>query len=163
MENGKILQLPVRELEAYRRHRIAYQDVAVREAVTLPGVHGRVLDMTLTLRPTQAEGCFRLRFAQGSPYVTTLSCDLAHGTATIDRASGGLRRDTLQSRAFPAPLCGGMLTLRLVLDRFSAELFVNNGAQAATTVLYTPEEADGICFEADRTVILSVEKYDLVV
>lgn len=163
MQDGKIFQLPARELEAYRRHRVAYQDVAVRGTVTLPGIRGRVLDMTLTLRPTQAEGCFRLRFAQGGPYVTTLSCDLAHGTATIDRSSGGLRRDTLQSRAFPAPLCDGMLTLRLVLDRFSAELFVNNGAQAATTVLYTPEEADGICFEADRTVIMSVEKYDLAV
>ena len=162
MENGKILQLPVRELEAYRRHRIAYQDVAVQEAVTLPGVHGRVLDMTLTLRPTQAEGCFRLRFAQGGPYVTTLSCDLEHGIATLDRSASGLRWDTLHSRTFPAPLRGGTLKLRLVLDRFSAELFLNDGAQAASTTLYTPAEADGISFEANQKVVMELEKYDLV-
>ena len=53
------------------------------------------------------------------------------------------------------------LRLRLLLDRYSAELFVEDGQQAASMVLYPPENADGITFRADAPVELSVEKYDL--
>jgi beta-fructofuranosidase len=41
------------------------------------------------------------------------------------------------------------------------ELFVNDGEQAATFILYTPQAADSISFEADGAVLMDVEKYDL--
>lgn len=54
-----------------------------------------------------------------------------------------------------------MLKLRVVLDRFSAEIFVNDGEQAMTVTVYTGQEADGISFMADGTVRMDVVKYDL--
>ena len=38
---------------------------------------------------------------------------------------------------------------------------MEDGQQAASMVLYPPENADGITFRADAPVELSVEKYDL--
>ena len=57
----------------------------------------------------------------------------------------------------------GEIKLRLILDRHSLELFVNDGEQAATSMIYTDVSADAISFEAEGRVIMDVEKYDLIV
>jgi len=54
------------------------------------------------------------------------------------------------------------IKLRVVLDRFSVEVFVNDGEKAASAVIYTPQAADAITFEADGQVLIDVEKYDLI-
>ncbi|MBR6353544.1 MAG: GH32 C-terminal domain-containing protein, partial [Oscillospiraceae bacterium] len=53
------------------------------------------------------------------------------------------------------------LRLRVLLDRWSVELFVNDGERAASFTLYAPQTADGIRFEAEGAAVLDVEKYDL--
>ena len=55
----------------------------------------------------------------------------------------------------------GEIKLRVILDRFSVEVFVNDGEQAASTVIYTRQEAQAITFEAGGSVLLDVEKYSL--
>ena len=52
---------------------------------------------------------------------------------------------------------------RLILDRFSLEVFVNGGQQAASMVLFTPEQEDGITFRSEGSARLDAEKYDLEV
>ena len=45
---------------------------------------------------------------------------------------------------------------------FSYEvIFINDGSQTATMVLFTPQEADNISFAADGKAKISVEKYTL--
>ena len=46
--------------------------------------------------------------------------------------------------------------------QYSLELFVNDGEQAATFILYTPESASSISFQAEGgAVLVDVEKYEL--
>ena len=40
-------------------------------------------------------------------------------------------------------------------------LFINDGSQTATMVLFTPQEADNISFAADGKAQISVDKYAL--
>ena len=56
----------------------------------------------------------------------------------------------------------GKIRLRLILDRFSAEIFVNGGEQVLSMTLFTEQDADRISFHCDSSVRLSVEKYDLL-
>ena len=56
----------------------------------------------------------------------------------------------------------GAIKLRIILDRFSVEVFVNDGEQAASTVIYTRQEAEAITFEAGGSALVDVEKYDLI-
>ena len=56
----------------------------------------------------------------------------------------------------------GELKLRVILDRFSVEVFVNDGEQVMTATMYTDQSADGISFFADGVVNMDVVKYDLV-
>ena len=51
----------------------------------------------------------------------------------------------------------------MILDRYSMELFVNDGEQAASFVLYTPVEAGSISFSSDGSVLIDVEKYELCI
>lgn len=55
----------------------------------------------------------------------------------------------------------GEIKLRFIIDRFSAEVFVNDGEQVMTSTLYTPQNADSISFEAEGSAIIDVEKYSL--
>ncbi|MBQ1520442.1 MAG: GH32 C-terminal domain-containing protein, partial [Clostridia bacterium] len=71
--------------------------------------------------------------------------------------------DIVNIREFPVGSNGGTLKLRVVMDRYSLELFVNDGEQAASFVIYTPVTADSISFYADGAAIIDVEKYDIEV
>ena len=53
------------------------------------------------------------------------------------------------------------LTLRLLMDKESIELFVNGGERVVTSLIPTPLEADGITFAADAPIDLSVEAHHL--
>ena len=69
----------------------------------------------------------------------------------------------MHTRSFLVRPQGGELKLRIILDRFSIEVFVNDGEQAASSVIYTPQQADAITFEAGGQALIDVEKYDLIV
>ena len=88
-------------------------------------------------------------------------CRPDKGTVAVDRSSSGLPNAILNRRAFSVRFPEGKLKLRLLLDRYSLELFVNDGEQAATFVVFSPEEADGVSFSAAGSLLLDVDKYDL--
>ena len=49
----------------------------------------------------------------------------------------------------------GVLKMRLILDRFSAEIFLNDGEQVMTANLYTDPSADGISFLSEGAVSMN--------
>ena len=53
------------------------------------------------------------------------------------------------------------LSLRILLDRNSVEVFINGGEQTMTACIYTPPEAERITFAADGAARISVEQYAL--
>ena len=165
IKNGRLYQTPVRELEEMRRDRVSYQGVTVSGTVRLEGVRGRRVDMEVTVRPE--EGCdlyrkFAIRLAQNDLYHTSLSFRPGESVLKVDRKFSGSRRAIIHQRRSKVNHRGGELKLRIILDRFSVEAFVNDGEQVLSAVLYTDQEADGISFLADGTVNIDVVKYDLV-
>ena len=48
--DGKIWQKPVREIENYRKNRCCYENVKVGESLSLEGVRGRMIDLTVELQ-----------------------------------------------------------------------------------------------------------------
>ncbi len=165
VKNGRVCQTPVRELENYRTNPVCYQNVMVAGEITLPDIQGRFVDMILRIH--QADGRayhrFDLEIAKNESYVTRISVLPDEKVICIDRTYSGFNRDIVNTRTFPINIQSGELELRLVLDRYSAELFVNQGEQAASMVIYTPLEAVGICMKAEGEVMADIEKYDIAV
>ena len=161
--NGRLIQNPVRELENYRTQRTVHENVSVAEEMTLPGVSGRVLDMIVTLRPEEDFRSFTMKVAKNEMYETSVHYDGSKQIITIDRTFSGMNQDMVQSRSFYVTPKDGGLKLRCVMDRNCLEVFVNDGEQAASFMLYTPEQAEGITFAAEGNVKMNVEKYNLEV
>jgi beta-fructofuranosidase len=164
VRDGRLIQNPVRELMAYRGARVSRIDVPVSGGLTLPGVSGRCLDMTAEIRPG-ADGAYRaftIHVAEGGGFDTSIRYEPARGTVLVDRSRSGFPPEIQNTREFAVRDLGGCIRLRILLDRYSLELFVNDGEQAAAFTLFAPEDADGIRFEADGEARMDIDKYDLV-
>ena len=163
IEDGRLCQRPVRELDNYHTDPVIHKNVPVSTETTLEGVNGRILDMTVKIRPADEKGYrkFKMYFAKGDGNYTSVSYRPASGKVRMDRTFSGFGYDIVNNRSFLVD-AGQELTVRVVMDRFSIELFFNDGKQAATTTIYTPQHCDGISFEAEGNVLMDVEKYDLV-
>ena len=162
IRDGRLYQVPVRELERYRCDPVIHKDVHVSGETILEGVNGRVLDMTVKIRPADEKGYrkFKMYFAKGDGNFTSISYRPASGKVRMDRTFSGFGHDIVNNRSFLVD-AGQEMTVRVVMDRFSIELFFNDGKQAASTIIYTPQHCDGISFEAEGNVLMNVEKYDL--
>lgn len=162
IRDGRLYQVPVRELENYHKDCISYQNICVSKETQLDGIRGRILDMSVTVRPGEGRGYekFKLNLAKGDDNVTTVIYDPHTGLVTFDRTDCGFNYDIINERSFLVK-AGQELKIRVVMDRYSIELFFNDGAAAATAMIYTPQEHDAISFEAEGSALIDVEKYDL--
>ena len=163
--DGRLIQNPIRELEQYRSVKVKYQNVMISQETNLQGVSGRFLDMTVTVRPGSKNNMyryFRINLAKDGERATVIRHKPENNTIRVDRSRSGFPHDIVNSRDFPVSAYDE-LKLRIILDRYSLELFVNDGEQAASFVLYTPVSADSISFSCDGAAIIDVEKYDLMV
>ena len=164
IRDGRLYQNPVREIEQYRRIKIDYHNVLINGEATLRGISGRYVDMTVTVRPGNENSMytwFRLYVARDGESFTMIRYRPDTGTIKVDRTHSGFPHDIVNIREFPVSLKDGALKMRIIMDRYSLEIFVNDGEQAATFVLYTPIEANAVSFSSDGSVLVDVEKYEL--
>lgn len=121
--------------------------------------------MELVIRPGDEENIyqkFAVRFAQDQQYRTSLSFRPYESVLKIDRKFSGSRRAIVHQRRSLVNSRNGKLKLRIILDSFSAEIFVNDGEQVLSMTMYTDLTAQGISFFADGQVVMDIVKYDLV-
>jgi beta-fructofuranosidase len=164
IRNGRLYQQPVRELEAHRSNKTEYKNVTVEGNVTLPGIEGRTVELEITIRPKAGEKLyhkFGIWFAQNEKLRTTLSYRPYESVLKIDRKCSGSRRAYIHQRRSQIPYQNGELKLRLILDKYSAEVFINDGEQVMTATFMTDMAAKGISFFADGQVEMDITKYDL--
>ncbi len=165
VHGGRLYQTPVREIDAMRCNKVVHKQISFTDTIRLEGIKGRCIDMELTLRRGDSQVLyqkFAVRFAQNDTYHTALSFRPRESILKIDRKFSGSRRAIIHQRRSLVNSTDGSLKLRIILDRFSAEVFVNDGEQVLTATMYTDQTADGISFFADGTVEMDVVKYDLL-
>ena len=163
--DGRLIQRPIRELDDFRSNKVEYKNVEVNGSLQLDGIYGRVIDMELTIRPKDYINIFQkfaVRFAQDEKFYTSLSFRPNESILKIDRKFSGSRRAYIHQRRCLLPNKGSKeLKLRIILDRFSVEVFANDGRQVMTATLLTDTSADGISFYCDGSAVMDITKYDL--
>ena len=160
LDNGRILQSPVRELEKYYSNSVHYDQCTIKGTCQKEGIRGRVLDMTVELLEGDYTS-FDICFAQNEKHFTKFTYDRAGKTIEIDRTYCGMIRDVLAQRKVPVKVSGDVVKIRMILDKYSAEIFINEGAQVMSTTFYTPLDADQISFVCDGSVTVNIDKYDI--
>ena len=99
--------------------------------------------------------------AAGEDYYTSLTYDSYSSVLTLDRSHAGSRADIVHTRSCKVRRQNGALKLRILLDKNSVEVFVNDGEQTMTAWIYTPQSADGITFAADSKAVITAEQFEL--
>lgn len=162
--DGKLYQNPVEELKNYRKNPCVIKGQEISGEMELEGICGRVLDMTVEIGGDEFDE-FSIELAHNEEYTTNYTYHKKKKLMTIDRTYCGVIRDVVCHRTWELPEnmkeSGENLKLRFIMDRQSVELFVNDGAQAVSTVICTPPEADGIVFSCDGKAKINIEKYEI--
>ena len=163
IRGGRLQQRPVRELERYRRDEVSYKDVLLgADEMHLEGVGGRLVDLEFTIRiEPRSENWFSCRFAKDDEFYTELRYWPGSSVIRLDRKYSGQRRAVIQHRDAEVSSKDGCLKVRLLLDRYSAEVFLNDGEKVMTITLETRLTAEEIVFTASGKAVLDVTSYRL--
>ncbi len=176
VKNGRLYQNPVREIEAYRVDEgISEERIFSDEEIEIEGVSGRTVDLTVDVEAADLSDIyhrFAIRFAMNDRFYTPISFRPKESVLRIDRKFSGSRRGIIHQRRSRVEHENGKIRLRLILDRYSAEVFVNDGEQVLSAVIQTeilpaapsPEEAkpaDRISFRATGKVKMKLQHYQL--
>ena len=160
IRNGRVYANPVRELEQYRTDPVEYQNLTLQGKRELDGIRGRVMDVTVEIQSGEYES-FRIHVAKDERFYTEISYDPRGQILTFDRTYSGMRRDFACRRSMSVRAHDGRITLRILLDRYSVEIFANDGESVMTSVIPTRPEADRILFDVQGRAEVSVVKYGI--
>ena len=160
--NGNLYQRPVRELENYRANPVIYKNATISGEVSLPGIKGRTVDLVAEVLSGDFEK-LSIHIAHNKEYTSCFTYNKAEQSIEFDRTYSGMRRDYVSQRKIKIDNPQSTLKLRMILDKYSAELFINDGCQTFSTTFYTPLEADEIVFRCNGKSILNIEKFDIQV
>lgn len=163
LEHGKIYQRPVRELEKYRTDMVRYDNLSITGSTILKNITGRVLELLVEITGFDFE-YFRIQFAKNDEYQTFVQYNHKKRCLTVDRTHSGIDRDVVCRRKMElAPIQEEngkeVLKLRILLDKYSVEVFANDGEKVMSSLFYTPLEADKIVFDSDGTACINIIKY----
>ena len=160
IKDNNVIQTPIKEIENYYGDTVKYEKITIDKEVALEGINGRVLDMTLDIDASKAEE-FEIKFAKNNEYETIIRYYSKRNTIEFDRSYSGKYGDILHKREMKVKDNDGKLRMRLVLDKYSAEIFANDGEQVMTSTFYTPLDAQDITLSSKGKSILSIEKHKI--
>ena len=163
--NGKLYQKPVKEIENFRQNPVIINNQKFNGSFSSDTLKGRCFDMEITIRPENKNdfNYFTVNLA-GDERIEKkiiLSYNAKKGLLTFDRSWSGTRRAICNISECKVQVCQE-LKLRIIMDKYSIEVFINDGQQVMTNTFYTDLSADKISFETQGSVIMNVEKYDLI-
>ena len=163
--DGRLWQQPVRELEQYYTNIISYKKVPVSDEISLYGVEGRTIDLEVTVRPAPGEPLYRkfaIWFAMDQENHSAVRFNPDDGTVKIDRKHAGSRKAIVHQRRCLVPeSMDGNIRLRIILDRNSFEVFINDGRYVMSATIPTPLSADRISFRTEGKAVIDVTKREI--
>ncbi len=149
-EGPKLAQQPVEELKSLRGEGVHLKDVSISDsdsAYTDDALEGISYELVVKVEPQDAH-TFGLRLRKGEEEQTVIGYDVAEEELYVDRTQSG-RSDFDPDfpgpvQRVPLPLHDGGITLRILVDRSSVEVFADRGQVAMTNRIFPDHSSDGI-------------------
>ncbi len=136
---GRLIQKPIREIENWYKETIHIENIHLDGSYQDRRMSGRYFDMTIQF--SKPAHNFVLDLACDVAHKTTFTIDAAKGCMEMDRTYCGMEDDYVAVRKAVLPE-NGVHELRVIMDLYSIEIFVNEGEMVLSTVLPTPSQAD---------------------
>ena len=165
IKNNRLYQNPIREITKLHGNKVSYQNLVFKDILKLDGITGRKIDMEIELSKAEEHEAYKkfiLHVAEDETYYTEIKILMEEAIFKMDRKSAGSCRAIVHERECKISTNNGNLKMRIIMDRFSVEAFINDGEQAMSFTIYTDQKAEGISFFADGFVKMNIVKYDLI-
>lgn len=159
MVNGKLYQVPVRELEALRKDGASVAETVNSEVREIgAGVHYE-LECEFT-NIEAAEIGLSLRAGEGEE--TVFKYDTVSKKIILDRTNSGEAVGTEFGTVRKTPYNSDKIKIRLFMDTSSLEIFVNDGEYAFTSRIFPTNDENKInIFAKDGSCDFQVQKWNL--
>lgn len=166
--NGKHIVLkstPVQETNSLRGETtIANQTIAVDKTHAIESLlptNNGAYEIEMTIKPQQAtKVSFELKNAKGEKMI--FNFDIASETLSVDRSNSGIVdfADNFASNNIKSPLVKkDTYKIRLLVDKASTEIFVNDGELVQTNTMFPAEPYNSLVFNTDAPI--SVENINV--
>jgi len=163
--DGRLCQNPARELEQYYTNILTYKHVPVSDEVFLYGMEGSCVDIEINVRPVTDEPLYRefsVCLAADDESYSSICFSPEDGMVKIGRKhSGSPERITHHCGCLVEESMDGNIKFRIILDRFSSEVFINDGRYVVSTVIPTRLSAEKIVFRTEGKSAIDVTKRDI--
>lgn len=143
----RLVQQPARELAAIRGSSHTLHDLTIAAGTTpLPEVNGRALEIVATFRADSATATrFGLRVRVGRDEATVVGYNRERAALYVDRSRSGM---DLPGFAAPQVVAlaprDGRITLHLLVDTASLELFADDGRVTLTNQIFPRADSVGV-------------------
>ena len=162
IRDGILCQIPVRELEQYYQNRTECNISLTEQLQKCEELSGREQNLDITLE-SEENYEFEIRLAADENYHTTIRYDKTAQLLSFDRSCSGVRRDAAHERCIKVLSNSQIMKLRIVMDRYSIEMFINDGQQAMTSVIRTPNQINGVYVRGRGNAKVNIIKHDIVI
>lgn len=161
---NRLCQRPISEIQKLYKDRVELEISCENEEKSFAELEGKLLDLSLKIpapkHSFERKDIFQMKFAKQGEIYVLCTYDFVSGILTVDRSHARRSASLCEVRRIYVG-SSEELSLRLLLDRFSFELFINDGEQALSGTLYElPAEAKEISFQGEGLRLL-VEKHSL--
>ena len=159
LKDGRLWQRPLAEFLQAEKIDSQFSNVDLKNGrISLDGVSGRVLFLKIAVRPESDCNLWSMRLAECGGFFVEIAYRIRERTLSIDRSHSGSRRAVAHCKTCTILKNSAELSLEIVLDKNSAEIFINGGEQTMTATFYTPQSSSGISFFADGTAKMDISK-----
>ena len=159
IRNGKLVSVPVKELESLREKSVSHKNLNISVPTQLDGVHGVTGELIAEIDTAKSDN-FAIAVRADGDEKTLLTYDKETATFSMNRENSGAGpKDGREVVLTPEEI----LKLRVYLDRSSIEVFVNDGEAVLSARIYPAETSQEIIFipDGENLVINEVTFYEL--
>jgi beta-fructofuranosidase len=158
-QNGKLIQKPVKEIENYYTKSKLFFNLKVFQTLTkYDKLSSRLMDMEIFLN--YEKNCtFEIRLAANETVFTSFIFNSNESTITFDRSKSSIKQSSYNIREIKLPENETTLKMRFLMDKYSIELFINDGKLASTNIIKTPIDIDGIYMRSVGNIEIDVKQH----
>lgn len=161
VQNGKLIQCPVKELEALRQDSINVKDILDDEKKLYEGFNGTTYELICEFTNMEADEV-GIEFRSCKDEKTVISYNRKEQKVTLDRTHSGEVPAKEYGTTRTCSVEGDTLKLHLFVDTSSVEIFINDGVEVFTSRIFPrPESTDIRFFARNGKVTLDTTKYNL--
>ena len=161
LEGNDIYQMPAGELESHYKNKYHTSFILNRNKEYIDNdLNSRAARFDFDIENIDADK-LTLFLAANDEYNSFIKINMKKKTLKFSRRFSGLCKDAIDERKIDIDICDGQLSLSVLVDRFSIEIFVNKGKEVLTSRIYTPLDANEIRFLADGKLKIDVSKNEI--